>query len=321
MRSLTNNRGFEFTDPRAVLSAARRILILSLGLVLGSCATETPDGSRTSVGPPEIFAPGVISTEAPEFAASFTPDGKTVYFNRATADRSRLAIMRSHQIGGEWQEPDTASFSGTWLDVDPFVAPDGTRLYFSSSRPTDPEDGVMNFNTWVVLLSTEGEDEPALLPAPVNSDSTEVFVSAATSGALYFSSNRDGVMRTYRASSAGTDAEVTVVPIDMNLANGVGNPAVSQDEKYLVYVARTDSGFGGADLFISSRTLDGWSPGRILPEPINSAFTDFAPSWSPDGSYLYFTSERPGLSGPVDAGSRPPGDLYRVAIEAIPSSR
>lgn len=317
MRSLTNDTGFEFTDARAVLSAARRILALSLGLILGSCATETPDSSGTSVGSPEILAPGVISTEAPEFAVSFTPDGKTVYFNRATPDRSRLAIMRSHQIGGEWQEPDTASFSGTWLDVDPFVAPDGTRLYFSSTRPTDPEDSVMNFNTWVVLLSEVGENEPALLPEPVNSDSADVFVSATSAGVLYFSSGRDGVMRTYRASTAGSDAEVTIVPIDMNVAAGIGNPAVSQDEKHLVFVTRADSGFGGADIFISSHTADGWSRGRILPAPINSAFTDFAPSWSPDGRYLYFTSERPGLSGPVDADARPPGDIYRVRVEMI----
>ena len=42
---------------------------------------------------PEIFAEKVISTELPEFATSFSPDGKTVYFNLASADRKILKIM------------------------------------------------------------------------------------------------------------------------------------------------------------------------------------------------------------------------------------
>ena len=30
--------------------------------------------------------------------------------------------------------------------------------------------------------------------------------------------------------------------------------------------------------------------------------------------FLYFTSERPGVAGPLPAGERPPGDLYRIAV-------
>jgi Tol biopolymer transport system component len=225
--------------------------------------------------------------------------------------------MRSRLVDGSWQEPDTASFSGIWFDVDPFVAPDGTRLYFSSSRPVAPEDTLLDFNTWVVLLSSRGEDEPALMPKPVNSDSVDIFVSATLSGALYFSSNRDGVRRTYRASTGGTDATVEIVPIDMNLEAGVGNPAISANEKHIVFSVKHEGGIGAADLYVSARTVSGWSPARLLPEPINSTFTEFAPSWSADGKYLYFTSERPGIVGPVAEGVRPPGDIYRVPAEAI----
>lgn len=290
---------------------------LALAALLAGCTSKTPSNPAPPGGAPVLFAEGVVSTEAPEFGAALTPDGRTVYFNRASDDRSRLVIMRSRFADGAWQPADTATFSGTWRDLDPFVAPDGTRLYFSSARPVQPEDTVPDFNTWVVLLSPEGEDEPAFLPAPVNSDSIEVFVSASASGALFFSSNRDGVMRSYRASTSGTDAEVTVVPIEMNLESGIGNPAISPDESRLVFVAESDSGIGRGDLYISSATATGWTPPRLLPEPINSTFLDFAPSWSADGKYLYYTSERPGIVGPVDDDVRPPGDIYRVAVETI----
>ena len=40
----------------------------------------------------EMFGKGVISTEMPEFAISFSPDRKTVYFNRMSADRSEMRL-------------------------------------------------------------------------------------------------------------------------------------------------------------------------------------------------------------------------------------
>ncbi len=282
-----------------------------------ACAQPHEEAAKATPGSPQIFAEGIVSTGAPEFASSFTPDGRTVYFNRTTPDRSSLVIMKSEQVDGVWQEPDTASFSGTWFDVDPFVAPDGSKLFISSTRPTSASDTLLDFNTWVVSLQDGSEGEPWPLPEPLNSDSTEVFASATLSGALYFSSDRDGVMRTVRASSMEPDARLTVVPIDLNVGAGVGNPAISPDEQYLVVVTRSDSGIGAADLFVSKRIGESWTPAHLLPEPINSTFTDFAPSWSPDGKYLYFTSERPGVAGPVAEGVRPPGDIYRVEASAI----
>ena len=85
---------------------------------------------------PEIFARGIVSTEAPEFAVTFTPDGREGFFNRASADRQRLAIMITTRTpAGAWSAPVVAAFSGTFRDIDPFVTPDGRRLYFSSDRP------------------------------------------------------------------------------------------------------------------------------------------------------------------------------------------
>ncbi len=127
---------------------------------------------------PSILGPGVISSPDPEFAASFTPDGATVFFNRASADRSRLSILISRATQDGFRPPEVAPFSGTHRDVDPFVTPDGERLYFSSSRPTEPADETPDFNTWFVRKEGSGWSEPVALPEPLNTASQETFVSA-----------------------------------------------------------------------------------------------------------------------------------------------
>lgn len=50
-------------------------------------------GPATPQPTPQIFAPGIVPTAAPVFAITFTPDGRTAYFNRMTEDRPEGAAM------------------------------------------------------------------------------------------------------------------------------------------------------------------------------------------------------------------------------------
>lgn len=65
-------------------------------------------------------------------------------------------------------------------------------------------------------------------------------------------------------------------------------------------------GAGGWDLWISRRANPSSSWGEAQPVPFNSPANDFDPAFSPDGSELYFFSNRPGGLGG--------DDLYRVAV-------
>jgi hypothetical protein len=60
-----------------------------------------------------------------------------------------------------------------------------------------------------------------------------------------------------------------------------------------------------------------WSPARNLGPAVNSPFADFAPAFSPDGKYLFFTSERPGIVPTPATGARPPGDIYQIEVAAL----
>jgi Tol biopolymer transport system component len=266
---------------------------------------------------PELVGAGSISTAAPEFATTFTADGRTLFFNRTSPDRSQLTLMESRLGDDGWTAPAPIAFSGPDWDIDPFVSPDGRRLYFSSNRPTSEADTVVDFNTWFVEILEEGYGEPQVLPEPLNTAASEVFVSITRAGAIFFSSTRDGVRRIYRGTLTDPEAPVELVPVDVNVGEtGAGNPLVDAEERFLVFVVNVAGGQGGADLYVSRRGPDGWSPAEPL-AGVNSSFSDFAPGLSRDGSLLYFTSERPGVVPEWPAGERPPGDIYRILVEAV----
>jgi hypothetical protein len=93
---------------------------------------------------------------------------------------------------------------------------------------------------------------------------------------------------------------------------------VSPDHRLLVLVSGGAGGIGGADLWGSCRQGDDWGEPVNLGERVNSRYADFAPSFTADGRWLFFTSERPGVVGPRPEGERPPGDLYYVRVDALP---
>lgn len=264
----------------------------------------------SQIGPTRL-AEGVVSTAAPEFATTFTPDGAEVYFNRASADRETLTILVSRRsAAGTWSTPVTASFSGTWRDIDPFVSPNGQRLYFSSDRPR-VAGGARVFATWFVERTATGWGPPIDPGPPLNATAGDVFFTMARDGTAVFSSSRGGASRIHAARQTA-NGWTTPTPVRLGATTDGGNPAIAPSGRFMVLV-RVPAG-GTADLFVSCRTGDGWAEPRAL-TAVNSPFADFAPNIDAAETMLSFTSERPGVVGPQAAGARPPGDLYRVSLD------
>lgn len=59
-----------------------------------------------------------------------------------------------------------------------------------------------------------------------------------------------------------------------------------------------NSGYGGWDIYESRRSPSGWSTPRVV--PFDSSANDFDPSFAPDGSGIYFFSNRDGGFGKDD---------------------
>src|SRR4029077_8350790 len=113
----------------------RLIYIVVATVVCGIVGTR--DVLSASVAPEMVTLEGVLDPGTDDTLA-FTPDGKTVFFDRKVGQNKY--IMISHQSDGKWITPQIASFSGTWLDRDPAVSVDGSFLIFSSDRPVT-DDG------------------------------------------------------------------------------------------------------------------------------------------------------------------------------------
>lgn len=294
----------------------KNILLLLVVLAQFSCLEQKQAPSSA-----QVWLPNKVSTELPEFATSLSPKGNQVYFNRTTPDRSTIQIMKSMFKAGEWTEPESLPFStGKYRDVDPFVSPDGNRLYFSSTRPKDSGGQVGNWDTWYVERRKDGWTDPINAGAPLNSDSTEIFISIAKNGNAYFVTGRDGdrgiVVSRFENGSYQPVEKVRPTLRGENIY--ASNPSIASDERFLIAAIRDPEGNQTPDLFITWNEGGTWSEFQNLGSKVNAPlYADFAPGLSKDDQILYFASERPGIVGEQKEGVRPPGDIYWVDLKPI----
>lgn len=113
---------------RVLSSSIIAVLMLWVSISYALAPDRVPLAPSVSV-----FEPGVISGPAHDSAPAFTSDGNTVYFGRSNSAQSTIYV--SHRHGNHWSKPEVASFSGTWNDMEPAFAPDGSWLVFVSNRP------------------------------------------------------------------------------------------------------------------------------------------------------------------------------------------
>ncbi len=294
-----------------------RIIIICVlsGLLFTACQQKNDAPDRAT-----IWGEDKISTAAPEFATTVNLDQTEVFFNRTSKDRSIMQIMHVTFDGKNWSEAKSLPFStGQYRDVDPFLTPDGKRLYFSSTRPVNDNEKGGVYNTWFVEKVDDTWSNPINPGKPLNSDSTDIFITLSEKHNAYFLSEREGKrdVMVSKYSSAGYDLPKK---IELKLHGKpiyAGNPCIASDESFLIVAARDPKGNGAPDLFISWNVKGEWTALKNLGETINSKYADFAPALSKNNETLFFTSERPGIVPQQPEGVRPPGDIYFVNLKQV----
>lgn len=248
---------------------------------------------------PKVFAPGIVSTGGAERDMAMMPDGSEMYFTSVLGGGfvfSAIVVVRRQE--GTWSDPEVASFSGRYLDLEPAISPDGSEFFFVSRRPRPgspeiPEDE----DIWVMQRAGDGWGEPVPVEGPVNSTAAEFFPSITSDGTLYFT--RRGEDRTeaiYRSRRlSGRYREPERLGPSVNASPTQFNAYIAPDESYLILCSwgREDS-LGGVDYYIVFRSpQDEWSGPFNLGPVINSPEgQEWSPYVSPDGEYFFFMSSR-----------------------------
>ena len=296
-----------------VLAISFAVLVTSL-----TAAQTEPAGERPLFTPPVLFAPGVVSTPDFQFNAAFTPDGNTVYFSKSDPGFNRITIVLSHRKNGQWTTPGVAPFSGIWKDTDPFVTPDGSRLFFISNRPVDGSNTPRkDYDIWYAERSTTGTwGEPVHIGAPVNTDGFEMYPSVNRDGTLYFCGVRSEHPGAHLYRSRLVNGQYTTPELLPFSGQGSDlDPTIAADDSFIVFSSRDRGGEGQGDLFVSFHHGENWTAPKNLGPVINSSFSEIATGLSPDNRTFYFASNR--MNAPLPRASRVNYEQLEAELHAI----
>ena len=242
---------------------------------------------------PEVFAPGIVSTDVSEFGCTFAPDGKLFYFARDRGGYKYTIYFMKEEKNG-WTTPEVASFSGEYIDHEPFCSYDGKRLYWGSMRPLN--DGNVAYSTWFI----EKEDATWREPQPL--DFYAMYVTSSLNGTLYYTARGEGgacIARSRCVDGVYIDQEILGPPVFSEYWDA--HPFIAPDESYLIFDSENRPKTGECRLWISFRKEDGnWT----VPINMGSRIHQKAgyAMLSPDGKFLFFS-----------AG----GDIYWVDAKVI----
>ena len=79
----------------------------------------------------------------------------------------------------------------------------------------------------------------------------------------------------------------------VNTPGEEARPFIAPGQEYLLFQSNPEGSLGSMDLYRSDRAEDGsWSEPENLGEDVNSAASEFCPSVTPDGRFLFFSSFR-----------------------------
>lgn len=140
--------------------------------------------------------PKEINTKTHESSATFSADGRIMYFNRTARKKvkvgkeqvANIKIMKAEYADGKWINVKELPFSSDQYSTEhPVLSTDGKKLYFSSDMP----GSIGSFDMYVVDVNPDGTyGAPQNMGKTINTIHREQFPFISDDGTLlYFSSD------------------------------------------------------------------------------------------------------------------------------------
>ena len=287
------------------------IVILNL-FAFTSCKTQDKKKSETDfshlTGPylgqsppvmaPELFAPGIISTDAGEGCSGWGNDIEYFIFQRWLDGKSRLYIM--NQINGVWSAPELLPFVDKYQVGDFTIAPDGKTMVFASKIFIDEigsesEGG----NIWIVEKTETGWSEPKHIGLGINTKYHDSYPCLTANRNLFFFSRRPGGYGDSDLYMSKFIEGKYQAPVNLgqklNTEYHEWDTYTAPDESYMIYCSMMPGGMGSDDLYVTFKTGDGsWSEPVNMGTEINTDKSENRPYVSPDEKYFFYTSNKRG---------------------------
>lgn len=245
----------------------------------------------------KIFAEGVVSTKNQiEFGLYFDSDMKKFSFSRLIPGKGWF-IFGSKKKGNNWEELKKIkakfrySFDGKYKYIEKVV--DGK----------NPNKRDADFNLWISKKEKNSWSELKNFGRPNNvKGHWNPFISV--DGYIYFNApNKDGKNNIFytKLTDNGFGKIVLLEQVSTNNAVDV-EPVVSPDGTYMVfYSAGRKDNFSSkmvGDLYVSFKLKNGtWSKAFNLGDKINSPREENFATFSPDGKFLFFSSNKESTRG------------------------
>ena len=214
----------------------------------------------------------------------FSPDGKTVWWG---GEYSSATIFTSQFQSDGWTDPVTINFSESIQSYrDPFISPDGNRLFFISTAAIPGTSSSTKENIWMMEKGGDGWSEPQPLPDSINALDLHWTMSVADNYDLYFSAqNGDStdIFVSRFVEGAYTDPFNLGTPINTDYLEIT--PNIAPDSSYLLF-SRAESNNAPPYLFITYAQDLGWSE----PVKVENIAYCISPIITPDRAYVIYMS-------------------------------
>ena len=292
------------------------------GIVLcgGSAKADFIWGTPTKV-------PNVNSSaddwSAIDWGADISADGLSLYFasNRPGGHGDYdIYVATRETTRDDWGTPVNLGSppNSPYGAYEPSITADGLELYFSDTHEGNGHPGGYGHgDTWVATReTTEDAFGPYVNLGPnVNSQHAAAVDVSPDGLELYITSHRSGSIGNCDIWVATRNSRSEPFGVPTHLGSNVNSsppdytPDISLDGLTLFF--GRGPGPNGIDLWMARRknASDPFGPAVRLPDHVNSAYGEWGPCLSPDGSTLYFSSNR--------HGNHKDFDIYQVRIIPI----
>jgi hypothetical protein len=269
-----------------------------------------------------IVGEGTVSrTGANVYGTAYTPGGDTLFFHTTDRGDGQNGIAMVTRTDTGWTAPRPAPFeTEQYREYFPSITPGGEYVIFGSTRPdgrTGPPLTAREFyrasraSGWTDVTRMTRTDSINEMRAGVAADGTIYYWTYVRGEGIGFYRGQigpDGVIRDT------VDADPLLFPND----SGENNPYIDPQKRFMLFAMYgRDDGYGGEDVYLSTRQDTGWSAPVNLGPTVNSAGSDTHPYVTPDGSLLFLTSSR--LRSPADTSDN--WNHYVIRTDAVPALR